>query len=197
MKRVARGGLVALIALPAVLAGCGPAKPVINSVKPDRGLIGTAFRVTGENFEKTRRKSTLTVGGKKAEIVSWGENSVTAAVPISLTAGKYPVVVTTEGGPSNKGAYTVYATFTGSTPLPAMLQFLKNRKIDTEGMKFDVVATSKDSNWKIDNAVAPDGTTYYFLFRKTSDGWTIKDFDRKLTEERLRFLKAPGDLEAP
>jgi len=189
---------IAMALLMVLVVGCGASKPVNKSVTPNKGLAGTGFKVSGKYFGKTQGKSTLTVGGKKSIIMSWSDTSIAGTVPAVLTAGTYPVVVTTAAGPSNKVTYTVFATFTGSTPLPAMLQFLKNRKVDTKGMVFMAVATSKvDPTWKLDKAVASDGTTYYFLFRKTADGWTIKDFGTTLTAEQLHVDGAPSDLKPP
>lgn len=190
----------ALLQAVSVLAGCGcgPSKPVISSIEPDRGLIGTGFRLKGTDFGETVRKSVVTVGGKRAQVQSWSETAIKALVPLTLRAGKHAVTVRTEAGPGNQVSYTVYATFTGETPLPAMLEFLKNRKIDTTDVKFEVVSTSElDPEWKLDRAVAPDGTVYYFLFRKTADGWTIKEYGTSLTEERMRTVGSPGDIKAP
>jgi hypothetical protein len=179
-------------------AGCGPSKPVIKRVTPDKGLIGTGFKIRGTFFGKTQEKSTVTIASKKTNVVSWSDTTITATVPLTLTAGTYPVVVKTTGGPSNKVSYTVYATFTGPTPLPAMLEFLKSRKVVTKGLTFTAVATSKtDPTWKLDKAVASDGTTYYFLFHKTKDGWTIKDFGTGFTADQMKIVGAPGDLKPP
>lgn len=187
----------ALLLVPTA-AGCGPGKPVINAVKPDEGLIRTGFKISGTAFGETRRKSTVTVGGRKAPVASWSDTSIKATVPIKLTAGRYPVLVTTDGGPSNEKTYTVFATFTGSTPLPAMLEFLKNRKIDTKDMTFSVVATSKiDPSWKLDKAEKEGEPTYYFLFRETADGWTLIDFGTGFTAEQMRTVGAPSDLKPP
>ena len=189
---------IAIALLMAAASGCGPSKPVIKSVTPNQGLAGTGFKISGTIFGKAQLKSTVTVAGKKAIVTSWSDTSIKAAVPVTLGAGRHPVVVTTAAGPSNKVNYTVYATFTGSTPLPAMLEFLKNRKVNTEGVVFTAIATSKvDPTWKLDKAVASDGTTYYFLFRKTKDGWTIKDFGTTLTAEQLKADGAPSDLKPP
>lgn len=200
MKKSLSATVLIATALLLVLAaaGCGPGKPVINAVKPDEGLIRTGFKISGTAFGEARGKSTVTVGGKKSPIVSWSDTSIKATVPIKLTAGKHPVVVTTEGGPSNEKTYTVFATFTGSTPLPAMLEFLKNRKIDTKDMTFSVVATSKiDPSWKLDKAEDTDGTTYYFLFRETADGWTLIDFGTGFTAEQMKTVGAPSDIKPP
>lgn len=196
-RRLSVAVLITAVLLPAA-AGCGPGKPVIKSVKPDKGLIRTGFKISGTAFGEKQGKSKVTVGGQKSPVLSWSETSIQATVPVKLHAGKYPVVVTTEAGASNKDTYTVYATFTGSTPLPAMLEFLKNRKIDTGDMTFSVVATSEvNPNWKLDKAEKTDGTTYYFLFRKTADGWTLIDFGTGFTTEQMRIDGAPSDLKPP
>jgi len=189
---------IAIVLLMVVVVGCGASKPVIKSVTPNKGLAGTGFKISGQYFDKAQGKSTVTVDGKKSTIISWSDTSITATVPALLTAGTYPVVVTTNAGPGNKVSYTVFATFTGSTPLPAMLEFLKNRKVDTKGIVFTVVATSKvDPTWKLDKAVASAGMTYYFLVRKTKDGWTIKDFGTSLTADQMKIDGAPSDLKPP
>jgi len=199
MKRSQSAAIfIAMALLMVIAAGCGASKPVIKSVKPNKGLIRTGFKISGTLFGKTQVKSTVTVGGKKSTVVSWSDTSITATVPTILHAGSYPVVVTTKGGPSNKVTYTVFATFTGSTPLPAMLEFLKNRKVDSKGMTFTAVATSKtDPTWKLDKAAKTGGPTYYFLFHKTVDGWTLIDFGSSLTAEEMRIDGAPSDLKPP
>jgi hypothetical protein len=189
---------IAMALLVVIAAGCGASKPVIKSVKPNKGLVRTGFKISGTFFGKTQDKSTVTVGGKKSIVVSWSDTSITATVPTILHAGSYPVVVTTVGGPSNKVTYTVFATFTGSTPLPAMLEFLKNRNVDSKGVSFTTVATSKmDPTWKLDKAAKTGGPIYYFLFRKTSDGWTIIDFGSSFTADQMRIDGAPSDLKPP
>ena len=188
----------AMALLMVIVVGCGASKPVVKSVRPNKGLVRTGFKISGTFFGKTQDKSTVTVGGKKSIVMSWSDTSITATVPTTLQAGSYPVVVTTGGGPSNKVTYTVFATFTGSTPLPAILEFLKNRKVDTKGMSVTVVATSKvDPTWKLDKAAKTGGPTYYFLFRKTTDGWTIIDFGSGFTADQMRIDGAPSDLKPP
>src|SRR5450756_1675713 len=178
---------IAIVLLMVVVGGCGANKPVIKSVTPNKGLAGTGFKVSGQYFGKAQGKSTVTVGGKKSTIISWSDTSITATVPAVLTAGTYPVVVTTNAGPGNKVSYTVFATFTGSTPLPAMLEFLKNRKVDTKGIVFTAVATSKvDPTWKLDKAVASDGMTCLLYTSDAADDLLCVDLGgRRIIKKRI------------
>jgi len=54
-----------------------------------------------------------------------------------------------------------------------------------------------DPNWKLDKAEKTDGTTYYFLFYKTADGWTLIDFGSGFTADQMKIDGAPGDLRPP
>jgi uncharacterized protein (TIGR03437 family) len=182
----------------AVLAGCGATKAVVKSVTPVEGMVSSGFKISGTSFGKTRDKSSVTVGGKKAGIASWSDTSVTATVPASLDAGSYPVVVVTGAGTSNKVTYKVLATFTGSSPLPAMLNYFKSKGESTTGMTFSVVATSTaNPDWKLDKAVKTGTPATYFIFHKTADGWTILDVATSFTAERMKIDGAPSDLKPP
>jgi uncharacterized protein (TIGR03437 family) len=189
---------IALVILVAALAGCGASKGVVKSVTPKKGIAGTGFKVTGTSFGKTQDKSTVTMSGKKATVVKWSDTSITAIVPRSLTAGSYKVAVVNSAGASNTLSYQVLPTFTASTPMPAMTNWLKNQGIDTNGMTYTVVSTStSDPNWKLDKATKTGGPTYYFLVNKGTKGWTIIDAGTSITTEQLKIDGAPSDLKAP
>jgi hypothetical protein len=199
-KRRARGVAicVAMVLLLAALAGCGASKGVIKSVTPKKGIAGTGFKVTGTSFGKTQDKSTVTVGGKKATVASWSDTAISAVVPKSMTAGSYKVAVVNSAGASNTVSYQVLPTFTASSPLPAMTNWLKNQGIDTTGITYTVVSTStSDPNWKLDKASKTGGTTYYFLFNKDTKGWTIIDAGTAMTAAQLKMDGAPSDIKAP
>src|SRR5690349_3343628 len=55
--------------------------PVITSITPGGGVIGSTFVVAGSNFGATQGASTLTVDGNPATITSWSDASITATVP--------------------------------------------------------------------------------------------------------------------
>jgi sugar lactone lactonase YvrE len=79
--------------------------PVINSLSPQTGLIGTVVTITGSRFGSTNGGSTVTFNGIVATPSSWSDGSITARVPVGTTSG--PVVVTVGGEASLGVAFTV------------------------------------------------------------------------------------------
>jgi len=188
---------VALVVLLVLAAGCGASKPVVKSVAPKKGFQRTGFVITGTGFGATQGKSTVHLGSKTAKASSWTATAITASVPADMTGGNYSVTVTTDGGVSNKVSFTVEPAFTGSSPLPAMMNYLKSNSVDTNGMTFTVVTTSKtDPNWKLDKATGASQGTSYFLLHKDSTGWSIVDYGTKLTAAQLKADGAPKDIPA-
>ena len=186
-----------LVALLALAAGCGASKPVVKSVAPKKGFQLTGFKITGTSFGATQGKSTVHLGSKTVKAASWSATSITAGVPSDMTGGTYGITVTTSGGVSNKVSFTVEPSFTGSSPLPVMMNYLKSNSVDTTGMSFTVVTTSKkDPNWKVDKATGASQGTSYFLLHKDSAGWSIVDYGTKLTAEELKADGAPSDISA-
>lgn len=176
-------------------AGCGVSKPVVKSVAPKTGFPGTGFKIAGTDFGTAKGKSTVRMGSKTLTTSSWSATGIATGVPKDMTAGNYSVTVTTSGGTSNKVAFTVEPSFTGSSPLPAMMNYLKSKSVDTNGLSFTVVTTSKsDPNWKLDKATGTSQDTSYFLFHKDSSGWTIVDYGTDLSAEQLKLDGAPSDI---
>jgi len=176
-------------------AGCGASKPVVKSVTPKKGFSGTGFRISGTDFGATKEKSAVHLGSKTLTTSSWSATAIATGVPKDMTAGNYSITVTTAGGVSNKVAFTVEPSFTASSPLPAMMNYLKSLGADTAGMTFTVVTTSKsDPNWKLDKATGTSQDTSYFLFHKDSSGWTIVDYGTDLSAEQLKLDGAPSDI---
>jgi len=178
-------------------AGCGVSKPVVKSVAPKTGFPGTGFKIAGTDFGTAKGKSTVRMGSKTLTTSSWSATGIATGVPKDMTAGNYSVTVTTSGGTSNKVAFTVEPSFTGSSPLPAMMNYLKSKSVDTNGLSFTVVTTSKsDPNWKLDKATRASQDTSYFLFHKESGGWAIVDYGTDLSADQLKLDGAPSDIPA-
>jgi IPT/TIG domain len=187
--------VVLLVALIALATGCGASKPALKSVAPKEGFPGTGFKITGTDFGESQGKSTVHLGSTAVKATSWSATGVTANVPAGTTAGSYGVTVTTGGGTSNKISFTVSASFSAASPLPAMQNYLKSKGVDTTGMSFAVVTTSKvDSTWKMDQASGTSQPTAYFLFHKDASGWTIVDYAPDFTAAQLKADGAPSDI---
>jgi len=86
--------------------------PVITSINPTSGPIGTSVTITGANFGVTQGASTLKFNGVTAtSITSWSDTQIIAVVPAGATTGN--VTVITGGGASNGILYTVTVSGTG------------------------------------------------------------------------------------
>src|SRR5581483_22868 len=84
--------------------------PVITSVTPGSGSVGTLVTIAGSNFGSTQGTSRVTFNGTVAAPTAWSATSITVPVPIGATTGN--VVVAVGGVPSNGAAFTVVANFT-------------------------------------------------------------------------------------
>jgi hypothetical protein len=88
---------------PAVAAG--PPSPVVTSLSPNSGAVGTSITITGTNFGATKGTSTVTFNGTSATPTSWSATSIVVPVPSGATTGN---VVVTVGGLASSGVlYTV------------------------------------------------------------------------------------------
>ena len=76
--------------------------PIISSISPSSGLVGSIVTITGSNFGST---GTVTFNGVTAATNGWIATSLNATVPIGATSGG--VVVTSGGLSSNPQAFTV------------------------------------------------------------------------------------------
>ncbi len=79
--------------------------PIISSIEPDSGFIGTTVTITGSAFGS--EQGTVTFNGIEAEeITSWTDTEIVTKVPANTTTG--PVVVhTAEMKDSNEVIFTV------------------------------------------------------------------------------------------
>lgn len=78
-------------------AAVGP--PVVATVTPAQGPVGTSVVITGSNFGATQGTSSVTFSGVTAMVTSWSNTSIQATVPPSAITGS--VVVTVKSVPSN------------------------------------------------------------------------------------------------
>jgi hypothetical protein len=93
-------------------SGGGTTGPLITSLNPTAGFVGSSVTITGTNFGATQGTSTVTFNGASATPTSWNTTSIAVPVPTSATTG---IVVVTVGGTASNGV-----TFTVTVPSPAI-----------------------------------------------------------------------------
>ncbi len=75
--------------------------PVIDSLTPDRGRVGTLVTIAGSNFEAVQGTGTVTFNGVEASVTSWSDTEIVCTVPVGAATGN--VVVTNDSGNSSAG----------------------------------------------------------------------------------------------
>ncbi len=85
----------------------GPESPVITSLNPDSGLVGTAVDITGLNFGTNSSVVSVSFGTSSATVNSITATLINVDVPDDLSAGEVTVTVTVEGRISNEATFEV------------------------------------------------------------------------------------------
>lgn len=83
------------------------AAPVISSLTPNTGAVGSAIVIAGSNFGTSATNASVTFNGTKATISSISSTSIKTTVPSGATTGN--VVVTVSGVASNGVTFTITA----------------------------------------------------------------------------------------
>ncbi|MEK6837071.1 MAG: IPT/TIG domain-containing protein, partial [Nanoarchaeota archaeon] len=83
----------------------GKITPVINSLSPAAGPVGTLVTISGSRFGAAQGTSTVTFNGILATPTSWSDTSIVVPVPAAASTG--PVVVTVGGMSSTGVTFTV------------------------------------------------------------------------------------------
>jgi hypothetical protein len=87
--------------------------PVITSLNPTTGAVGTPVTITGTNFGGSQvTGSTVTFNSTTAAVTSWSDTSIVAPVPAGATTGN--VIVNVAGVPSSGTPFTVTANCTNN-----------------------------------------------------------------------------------
>jgi RHS repeat-associated protein len=91
--------------------------PVVTSINPSSGSIGSMVAISGSNFGASQGPSTVTLGGVTAPVSSWSSSGQTIEVAVPAGAQSGPVQVVTNGGPSNTNVlFTLAPTVTSLSP---------------------------------------------------------------------------------
>jgi lysophospholipase L1-like esterase len=95
--------------------GTASSEPVISSLSPPTGAVGTSITITGANFGATKGTSTVRFNGTLATTSSWSATSIVASVPAGATTGN---VVVTVGGVASNGVLFTVTTGSGVVTIP-------------------------------------------------------------------------------
>ncbi len=79
--------------------------PVIQSVTPTSGPVGTPVTITGLNFDPTASNNNLSFNGTSAIITSATTTEIKTTVPLGASTG--PISLTTPTGTASGGTFTV------------------------------------------------------------------------------------------
>jgi len=144
---------VALFLAVGAVPAAAEAAPLMQSVTPTQGPVGTYVIVRGWNFGDSPSGSTLKFNGvvvPVTKITNWTDTQINAQVPEGATTG--PVVVTTANGPSNAD---VTFTVSGAPEISAL-----NPSSGTVGTRVLITGTSFGTEGDItfNNVVASTST---------------------------------------
>lgn len=96
-----------------IAGGCGdddengPEAPVITSLNPDSGLVGSVVTITGSNFGTSSTETTVNFGTASANINTISPTLINVDVPNGLSTGTIIVTVTLDGRTSNQVEFEV------------------------------------------------------------------------------------------
>jgi hypothetical protein len=90
-----------------------PIAPLIGSISPASGPVGTSVTIAGSSFGAGQGTSTITFNGITATPTSWSATMVVTPVPSGATSGS---VVVTVGGIASNGVFFTVTNTTGSAP---------------------------------------------------------------------------------
>jgi hypothetical protein len=126
--------------------------PIISSVSPNTGGIGTTVILSGSYFGEMQQSSTATFNGVPATVASWNDASITIAVPAGLSAGVKNLTVQVAGLASNSISFTVTQPLFITPSQMGMLvgDTLQLQLLDENGVELT------DVSWSIDNTSVAD-----------------------------------------
>jgi hypothetical protein len=75
--------------------------PIVSSVSPTTGPVGTQVQVNGSGFGATQGTSLITVNRQTPAVASWSDGQIVATVPSTATSGPVQVQVATFGSNTN------------------------------------------------------------------------------------------------
>lgn len=204
MRRYCHGSIVFLCAALAAVAllacGCLGEEPLpepgvhVTEISATSGVQGSELTLTGVEFGDKQGDSSVMVGDKKADVVSWGQNEIKVKVPEGLEVGKALVYVKKDGEKSEQYGFIVLDANMSQSPYGAVLSYMAGTMNDEPSrFKIRLAKTSQtDPDWQQYEVTLPDGTVSpdWVTVHKEDGRWVVK------TAEELK-KEGPQDLVNP
>jgi RHS repeat-associated protein len=83
------------------------APPVLSSVFPDGGTVGTHVTISGSGFGATQENSMVVLNGNPLTITSWSDSSIVATIPSGATTGPVAVLAAPDLIASNPELFVI------------------------------------------------------------------------------------------
>jgi endoglucanase len=83
--------------------------PILSSLSPTSGAVGSTVTINGSNFGSTQGTSSVRFNTAVATVTSWSNTQIAATVP-NVASGPVTVTVTVNGVASNGASFTVGTT---------------------------------------------------------------------------------------
>ena len=138
--------------------------PIINSLSPASGPVGTVVTIMGANFNSTASNNIVFFGGVKANVISGTANKLTVKVPAG--ANYQPISVTTNGKTAQSMS-SFAVTFPGVDAFNAN-SFAGGVDFATGGSPEGIACGDLDGDGKPDVVVANTYANTISFFRNTS-----------------------------
>jgi RHS repeat-associated protein len=111
--------------------------PVLDSLTPNSGSVGTVVTIRGAGFGATQADGTVTFNGVSATPASWSDSQIVVTVPGGATTGT--VVVTSSGLPSNALPFSIYDAFANGYQYRRVAVIDHTRVANTDQTDFPVL----------------------------------------------------------
>ncbi len=171
------------------------AQPVISTIAPSNGPVGTSVVISGTGFSGTASSNIVNFGGIRATVTAANQNAITVAVPYG-TSPHVPISVTT-GGLTAYSEAAFITTFPGANGPFTSNSFESVPNISTPGNPTDVAVGDLDIDGKID-FVAINANNWVSVYKNISTTSAISfaasiDINNILTAYSVALSDVDGD----
>jgi YD repeat-containing protein len=111
--------------------------PVVNSISPTSGPVGTLVTISGNSFGATQGSSTVTVGGVPTTPSAWSANQIQFTIPATIGTGSQSLTVAVGGLSSGSKPFLVTPAITSIAPSSGFA----GTSVRVEGTDFGVYAS--------------------------------------------------------